>query len=421
VNVRLEAASIFRAALEYEPGTSPCNQASQAHGCYGNGAGFAASRMRMSTHMKPNGATFRAFAGQLFVRDAVRAHSNRSVPGRRITMNLKTLAIAALGAFALGLPADSKPVEAAETQYLRIATLAPRDSDMAKGFMKLDKGMKQASGGAWGVRLYPSGVAGDEPDVLRKMKIGQMDASLITSIGLSQIVRETTLLNTPGVVPDAKGWEKVRKEMTPEWDKAFEKQGYKLLAWGETGALRIFAKDPLDRPSSVKKMRPWLWPAAQAMKETWLALGANGVPLGVPEVYGALQTGMVDAVINSCLTLVALQWHTNLKHMTAETSGVLIGGMLMSDKKWAELPPDVQKIVMNEVQSNQDTDAEDMRKTDERAYQNLLKRGYTAHKWKGTDAEQEMLKVNETVQKRLVGRMYTAEQLEKVKKIAGGT
>jgi TRAP-type C4-dicarboxylate transport system substrate-binding protein len=337
-----------------------------------------------------------------------------------MTMNLKTLAIAALGALALGLQADSKPVEAAETQFLRIATLAPRDSDMAKGFMKLDKGMKQASGGTWGVRLYPSGVAGDEPDVLRKMKIGQMDASLITSIGLSQIVRETTLLSTPGVVNDIQGWVRVRKEMTPEWDKAFEKQGYKLLAWGETGSLRMFAKEPLERPSSVKKMRPWLWPAAHAMKETWLALGANGVPLGVPEVYGALQTGMVDAVINSCLALVSLQWHTTLKHMTADASGVLIGGLLMSDKKWTELPPEVQKIVANEVTSNQDADAEEMRKVDDRAYQNLLKRGYTAHKWKGTDAEAEINKVNDTVQKRLVGRMYTQEQLDKVKKIAAG-
>ena len=186
---------------------------------------FTPARMRMSTHIKPKSATLPAFAGQPLVRDAARVHSNRSVPGRRMTMNLKTLAITAVGALALALPADSKPVEAAETQYLRIATLAPRDSDMAKGFMKLDKGMKQASGGAWGVRLYPSGVAGDEPDVLRKMKIGQMDASLITSVGLSQILRETTLLSTPGVVNDAKGWERVRKEMTPEWDKGFEKAG----------------------------------------------------------------------------------------------------------------------------------------------------------------------------------------------------
>src|ERR1700759_930144 len=206
-------------------------------------------------------------------------------------MHPRTLAITLLGALALGLPASSRVAGAAEVQYLRIATLAPRDSDLAKGFLKLDQGLKKASNGAWGVRLYPSGVAGDEVDVLRKMKIGQMDASIITSVGLSQIVRETTLLNTPGVIRDYKGLEAVQKEMTKEWDESFEKAGYNLIAWGETGQLRWFAKQPLTRPSSVKSMRPWVWPSAHALKETLLALGANGVPLGVPEVYGALQTG----------------------------------------------------------------------------------------------------------------------------------
>jgi TRAP-type C4-dicarboxylate transport system substrate-binding protein len=110
-------------------------------------------------------------------------------------------------------------------------------------------------------------------------------------------------------------------------------------------------------------------------------------------VYGALQTGMIDAVINSAVALVVLQWHTTLRHMTAETSGALIGGMLMSGKKWADLPPDVQKLVFDEVAGNQDADVADMRKADDRAYQKLLEKGYTAHKWKGTAAETEMNKV----------------------------
>jgi TRAP-type C4-dicarboxylate transport system substrate-binding protein len=333
-------------------------------------------------------------------------------------MHPRTLAITLLGALALGLPASSRVAGAAETQYLRIATLAPRDSDLAKGFLKLDQGLKKASHGAWGVRLYPSGVAGDEVDVLRKMKIGQMDASIITSVGLSQIVRETTLLNTPGVIRDYKGLEAVQKEMTKEWDASFEKAGYNLIAWGETGQLRWFAKQPLTRPSSVKSMRPWVWPSAHALKETLLALGANGVPLGVPEVYGALQTGMIDMVTSTCVALISLQWHSNLKYMTKDPSGVLVGAMLMSGAKWKALPPDVQKIVQDEINRNQESDKQDIRKADERSYQNLLKRGYTANEWTG-DAKKEAETMMETVQKRLVGRMYTAEQLARVKKLAG--
>ncbi|MEY4579508.1 MAG: hypothetical protein RL701_4211 [Pseudomonadota bacterium] len=335
-------------------------------------------------------------------------------------MNPKTLAISMLGALALALPASSKTVGAAETQFLRIATLAPRDSDLAKGFMKLDQGMRKATSNAWGVRLYPSGVAGDETDVLRKMKIGQMDASIITGVGLSQIVRETTLMTTPGLVSNYEQWDRVRTALAPEYDASFEKQNYKLLAWGETGRLRMFAKAPLTSPSSIKAMRPWVWGASHAMKETLLAAGANGVPLGVPEVYGALQTGMVDMVTTTCVALISLQWHSNLKYMTKDSSGVLPGAMLLANEKWKSLPVDVQGIVRTEVSRNTDSDRADIRQADERSYQNLIKRGYTANEWTG-DAKKQADAMFETVQKRLVGRMYTQEQLDRFKKIASGS
>jgi len=333
-------------------------------------------------------------------------------------MNPKTLVIGLLGALALALPASSKTVNAGETQFLRIATLAPRDSDLAKGFMKLDAGMKKATSNSWGVKLYPSGVAGDEPDVLRKMKIGQMDASIITAIGLSSIVRDTTLLVTPGVLVGYKGWEAVRDAMTPEWDAAFEKAGYKLAAWGETGQLRMFAKNPLTKPSAIKGMRAWVWPSAFAMKETLNAVGGNGVPLGVPEVYGALQTGMVDMVTNSALALVALQWHSSLKYVTKQADGVLAGAMLMSDAKWKELPPDVQAVVGDEIKRSLQTDSSEIRRNDSNAYESLLKRGYTANDWSSGEAAAELENMKTTVQKKLTGKMFTAAQLEKVKKIA---
>jgi TRAP-type transport system periplasmic protein len=331
-------------------------------------------------------------------------------------MMQKLTAAVLAGMLMFVLPGSSKTATAAEPQYLRIATLAPRDSDLAKGFMKLDQGMRSATQGSWAVRLYPSGVAGDETDVVRKMKIGQMDASIITSVGLSQIVRDTTLLNTPGLIRTYKQLEAVQSSLTKEWQGSFDKAGFQLLAWGETGQLRWFAKAPLLRPSSIKNMRPWVWPASQSLKETLHAVGANGVPLGVPEVYGALQTGMIDMVTTTAVALVSLQWHTNLKFMTKDTSGILVGALLMNSEKWNSMPPDVQKIVLGEITRNTESDKQDIRKADERSFAALLKRGYTANEWTG-DAQQEYETMVSTVQQKLVGRMYSAEQLERVRKI----
>lgn len=330
----------------------------------------------------------------------------------------KLIAATALGALLLTIPAGSKVANAAETQYLRIATLAPRDSDLAKGFLKLDKGLRAATNNAWGVRLYPSGVAGDEVDVIRKMKVGQMDASVITSIGLSQIVREVDVLNAPGVINNYKQLEAVQAALTPEWEASFEKAGFQLLAWGETGQYRWFAKNAINRPSDIKSMRPWVWPASNVQKELLHVIGANGVPLGVPEVYGALQTGMIDMVINTAVAMVALQWHASLKHMTEKpVGGVLIGAMLMNSAKWKAMPPDAQQHVQAELKKNTDSDKQDIRAADERSYQTLLKHGYIADKWDAA-ADKEYATIAETVRKRLVGRVYSAELLDKVMKLA---
>ena len=47
------------------------------------------------------------------------------------------------------------------------------------------------------LRLYAGGVAGDEPDVVRKMRIGQLHAAVITTSGLSEIDKGFEIFEIP--------------------------------------------------------------------------------------------------------------------------------------------------------------------------------------------------------------------------------
>ena len=322
-----------------------------------------------------------------------------------------------IGVLLLSLPSGARIANAAETQFIRVAVIAPRDSELSKTFLKLDKSLRTATQNAWGVRLYPGGVAGDETDVLRKIKIGQMDCTTITSIGLSQIVRETTLLNLPGVIRGYKQLEAVQAVMNKDWETSFEKSGYKLLRWGETGQLRWFAKAPITRPSSIKSMRPWVWPASSSSKGIMAATGATGVPLGVPEVYGALQTGMIDMVISTPVALISLQWHGKLQNMTKTTTGVLVGAIVVDANKWKQMPPQVHQHVGSELTKNDKADRDEIRLADERSYAALLKRGFKTNEWTG-DALKEYENMVVTIQNNLVGRMYSAATLARVKQLA---
>jgi TRAP-type C4-dicarboxylate transport system substrate-binding protein len=323
-------------------------------------------------------------------------------------------------ACALAVPGSARTAKAAKAKnMIRIATLAPRDTELTRGFARIDKGLRTATGDNWGIQLYPSGIAGDEKDVIRKMRVGQMDGSVITTTGLSQIVRDVTVLDAPGVINNYAELERVQGAMAKEWATSFEKSGFKLIAWGEVGQYRYFSTKPVKRPADLKTMRPWLWPESYTLKEIYHTLGVTGVPLGVPEVYGALQTNMVDACVSTAIATVALQWHTKLTYITNRTHGVLLGAMIMTNDKWNGIPPDVKATLEEQIRQNTEGDAKNVRQDDDKAFKKLLSRGHTGIDYT-PEGEKEYEAMAKTVRERMIGRVYPKELLDRVIKIARG-
>jgi TRAP-type C4-dicarboxylate transport system substrate-binding protein len=329
------------------------------------------------------------------------------------------LATSLVLATAVVLPASSRPSHAQHMQELRIATLAPRGSELNTNFAKIDTGLKAATNGEWGIKLFPGGVAGDEKDVIRKMRVQQMDASVITSTGLAQIVRDVAVLDTPGVINSYAELDRVKAVMAKEWEAKFDAQDFKLLAWGEAGEYRWFSKAPIQSVTTIKKMRPWLWPESYVAKEIFKTVGAVGVPLGVPEVYGALQTGMVDMVIGTAYATVALQWHIKLTHVSKRTSGVLLAAMVINKKKWESIPEHVKGHVQGEIRRYTEGDADSTRQADRRAYKRLVDRGFVATDFSPA-GEKEFQTMSATVRDKLTGRIYDKALLERVLKVAHG-
>jgi len=126
-------------------------------------------------------------------------------------------------ALAMAVPGSTSPAQAKAGNLIRIATLAPRDSDLTRGFIRMDRGLREATKEGWGIQLYPSGIQGDEKDVIRKMRNnGQVDASIITDTGLAQIVREATVLSTPGIINNYEELGRVQSAMNKEWEDLFD-------------------------------------------------------------------------------------------------------------------------------------------------------------------------------------------------------
>ena len=308
--------------------------------------------------------------------------------------------------------------EASGKTIIRYATLAPSGSAFGKVLRAWSRTLTKETEGRVELRTYSGGSQGDERDVVRKIRAGQMDAAGLTTVGLSLVVRSVLVLSAPGVIEDYEELERVRKKMGARFDKMFEEAGFVLLAWADAGKGRLMSTRPILRPSDLRSSRPWAWKDDPIFTEFLKVVGANGVRLGVPEVYAALQTGMVDVAPNSAIGAVALQWHTKLKYMSSESFGIVLGASVVKKEKFDQLMPRDQQVLRDTAKRAAKALDAVVRRDDARAYEVLIERGIEVLDTGPYRAEWE--KAGAETRDRLVGRVYSRSLLAEVQAAAKG-
>jgi TRAP-type transport system periplasmic protein len=328
-------------------------------------------------------------------------------------MDSKLLRLVVLAAGLALLPSATQ-LQASEMKLIKVATLAPKNSPFLRVFDELDQTIRQASGGKFGFQVYSSGVAGDETNVVRKMRVGQLDAGMVTSDGLGLMVPEVNVLRAPGVITNYKQLEAVTRDHLPEFDKIFDDKGYKLISWGEAGEYRYFSRQPIHHPDDIKRMRPWLWPQSPVMQETWRAVGASPVPLALPEVYGALAMKMIDLVESTPLAYVALQWHTTgLQYISEQANGMLMGAWVMNKQAFESMPPEIREKVVTIARQNSARESVRSRQSDQGSLRRLVERKAVSTPY-SAEGRQAFDRIHAEVRKRLVNRVYPQELLTRV-------
>jgi TRAP-type C4-dicarboxylate transport system substrate-binding protein len=265
----------------------------------------------------------------------------------------------------------------AQEHTLKIATLAPEGSAWMNLFHGWQKALEEHSGGKIRVKFYAGGVAGDERDAVRKMRLGQINGAAVTSIGLGLIQSEVRVLELPMMVQNYEELDYLRIKLDAEIRKKFEEKGYVLLSWGDVGPVHIFSNVPIKSKADLAQTKLWAWVDDQLVKTLFTQLGANGVPLGVPDVLPSLQTGLINACYGSPLSTLALQWYTKVKYMTSMHITQAIGATVMVKKEFEKLPADLQKILLADSKDLEVKLLKQIREDNAKALQSLKQAGIT--------------------------------------------
>jgi TRAP-type transport system periplasmic protein len=253
---------------------------------------------------------------------------------------LWTLAWALLIAVLLVQPSTAGP-----QHVLKIASLAPEGSAWVEAARAIDAEVRAQTGGMVGLKIYPSGVQGDEPVVLRKIRIGQLHGSGFAGLGLSTICPDVLALEVPFLFDNYAEIDYVLDQMDAFYHARITSAGYVLLGWFDLGFVHLLSGTPVSRVADITGRKVWRLENEPLTEVLFRKAGVTSVPLTIPDVLLGLQTRMVDVVYAPPAAAIALQWFTRVKYITELPINYTLGAMLIARRPFERISPQHQAVL----------------------------------------------------------------------------
>ncbi len=235
----------------------------------------------------------------------------------------------------------------AAQQVIKLGSLAPVDSPWDKALARMALDWQTISQGRVVLKVYGGGIAGDEPDMIRKMRINQIQAAAMTGSGLGKIDPDFLVYQLPFMARDDEELQYLFDHLRSRLEKDLEAKGFVLLAFTRSGWLHFFSKTRMLTPEDMTKLSFFVMEGSPEVDQAWKEMGFHIVPLPANDAFAGLQSGMVNVFTASPLTAAAMQWFALAPHMTDFNWSPLTGGLVITAQAWrripAELRPELQR------------------------------------------------------------------------------
>jgi TRAP-type transport system periplasmic protein len=217
--------------------------------------------------------------------------------------------------------------------------------------LKWAERMKERTHGRVEMQVFASSQLGSNRDVMEQAALGAAVISHTDPGYLQDYYANFGVLNGPFLFRE---WDQAKKlvsgPLVKEWAETMRKEkGMRLIAlnW-YFGPRHVISSQPLRNPDEMKGKKVRVPPNVM-WKETIQAMGGSPTPLEWAEVYTGLSQKVVDAAEAPLSTLLGSRLYEVAKTITLTGHFKAITGMVIGEKFFQSLPPDVQKIVEEEA------------------------------------------------------------------------
>ena len=251
---------------------------------------------------------------------------------------------------------------------IKLATEAPTNTSWHLSLAKLASEWIKISEGDINVKIFPGGIAGNEEDMIRKIRVGQLHGATLTIVGAGRIYSGVQVLSWPRLFHNTQEIAFVLKETAPFFNQKIEEKGFVPVLWTFLGWSHIFSRNPVYTNSDLMQQKLKISDVQEDEIRVWQKAGFNVVPLPNTENMMALQTGMIDAYITSPTAAMAFQWFSNTPYMNDIRFAPLFATVVLSKKTWDMIPEKYHEDFLSAAS----TTAEELMKSTKAMDQNTI-------------------------------------------------
>ncbi len=203
------------------------------------------------------------------------------------------------------------------------------------------------------VQTFGSSQLGKDKELLQKLKLGQVDFALPSSI-MSSVDDSFGIFEMPYIITDRDHMRRVQAEMMDVFQTAAQDNGYHIVGLAENGFRHITNNlRPINVPADLKgiKLRT---PNGVWRLKMFQEYGANPTPMAFSDVFTALQTGVIDGQENPYAQIASAKFQEVQKYLSITGHVYTPAYILTSKKSFDSLSEDVQAGLMDCANKTQD-------------------------------------------------------------------
>jgi TRAP-type C4-dicarboxylate transport system substrate-binding protein len=248
--------------------------------------------------------------------------------------------MAAIGLLWAAALAASEPV------VLKVGTMAPVGSPWHESLKDLGRRWEEASGGRVRLRVYAGGAQGSEGDMLRKLRVGQLQAAAVSNVGLHDLLPEAQAFSVPLLFQGDTEVACVLGRVRDRLEEAARARGLVVVQWTRLGQASLFCSAPVRTPQEAAALRTFAWEGDPASVKAWRTAGFQPVVLASTDLVPALSTRMIDCVGQLPLYMLSTRAFERARHVVDLPWGFVLGATVLERATWERIPAELRPALL---------------------------------------------------------------------------